>query len=187
LLVVGDRGFAPVHSLFAPNAALLAAGLKTPAPGSEGLMRWSAIARSNGGSAFVYAQRESDAVLARKALTQQAERLGGFRIVAADELLRGGADPEAWFGLEAQPGFVFDDTVRHTPLAPAAIRGASGYLPQRAEMDAGFVAWGRGVRPRVRVPRMRQCDVAPTVAKLLGLELGATAGRPLIGALDVPD
>jgi hypothetical protein len=50
-------------------------------------------------------------------------------------------------------------------------------------MNAGFVAWGRGVRSGIRVPRMRQSDVAPTVASLLGLDLGDTDGRVLIGAL----
>jgi hypothetical protein len=54
-------------------------------------------------------------------------------------------------------------------------------------MNAGFVAWGRGLRSGIRVPRMRQADVAPTVASLLGLELGDTDGRVLIGALTTTD
>jgi hypothetical protein len=53
-------------------------------------------------------------------------------------------------------------------------------------MESGFVAWGRGVRSRVRIPRMQQIDVAPTAARLLGIELGDVAGRPLIGALELP-
>lgn len=186
LLVMGDRGFTSAHSAFAPNTALAKAGLMTPAPGLDaGVVQWSAIVRSNGGSAFVYAQKERDAVLARSALAAEA-RVGSFRVVAADELLRGGADPEAWFGLEAEPGFVFGDAVQGPFLAPAAIRGASGYLPSRDEMNTGFVAWGRGLRTRVRIPRMRQTDVAPTAARLLGVALGEVSGRPLIGALDLP-
>ena len=187
LLVMGDRGFAPVYGVLTPNSALAKAGLLTPVPGvPEGVTRWSAIARSNGGSAFVYAQEERDAVLARKLLEKDSARFGGFRVVAADELLRDGADPEAWFGLEAEPGFLFDDAVQGPFLVPAAIRGAGGYLPSRDEMDTGFVAWGRGLRTRVRIPRMRQTDVAPTAARLLGIDLGEVSGKPLIGALDLP-
>ncbi|HEY8156295.1 MAG TPA: alkaline phosphatase family protein [Myxococcota bacterium] len=186
-LVAGDRGFAPVYGVLAPNSALARAGLLTPVPGVEtSVTKWSAIARSNGGSAFVYAQNERDAVLARRALEKEAARVGSFRVVAAEELLRGGADPEAWFGLEGDPGFVFDDAAAGAFLVPAAIRGASGYLPSRAAMDTGFVAWGRGLRTRVRIPRMKQTDVAPTAAALLGIELGEATGRPLIGALDLP-
>jgi hypothetical protein len=187
LLIAGDRGFAPVHSLLTPNTALAKAGLLTPVPGLDaGVTQWSAIARSNGGSAFVYAQKERDAVLARSALENNAARVGSFRVVAAAELLRGGADPEAWFGLEAEPGFLFGDAVQGPFLMPAAIRGAGGYLPSRSEMDTGFVAWGRGLRTRVRIPRMKQLDVAPTAARLLGVDLGAVSGQPLIGALDLP-
>ena len=187
LLIVGDRGFAPVHSVLTPNTALAKAGLLTPVPGLDAsVTQWSAIARSNGGSAFVYAQNERDAVLARSALENDAARLGSFRVVAAAELLRGGADPEAWFGLEAEPGFLFGDAAQGPLLMPAAIRGAGGYLPSRAEMDTGFVAWGRGLRTRVRIPRMKQTDVAPTAARLLGVDLGEVSGRPLIGALDLP-
>ena len=187
LLVAGDHGFAPVHSVIAPNAALARAGLLTPVPAvGTSVARWSAIARSNGGSAFVYAQKEHDAVLARTALEREAAKSGAFRVVGADELLRVGADPDAWFALEAEPGFDFDNTALLPVLASAARRGASGYLPTRAEMDAGFVAWGRGLRARVRVPRLRQLDVAPTAARLLGVELGAVSGRPLIGALELP-
>ncbi len=187
LLVMGDHGFAPVYGVLAPNSALAKAGLLTPVPGlAEAVMRWSAIARSNGGSAFVYAQAERDAVLARKKLEEEAARVGSFRVVAADELLRDGADPEAWFGLEAEPGFLFDDAVQGPILLPAAIRGAGGYLPSREEMNTGFVAWGRGLRTRVRIPRMQQIDVAPTTARLLGIDLGEVSGKPLIGALDLP-
>jgi hypothetical protein len=187
LLVAGDHGFAPVYSVLAPNVALAQAGLLTPVPGVPGsVTRWSAIARSNGGSAFVYAQGERDALLARRKLEQEAARVGSFRVVGADELLRGGADPEAWFGLEAEPGFFFDDAAQGPFLVGARIRGAGGYLPSRSEMDAGFVAWGRGLRTRVRIPRMRQTDVAPTAARLLGIDLGEASGRPLLGALDLP-
>ena len=133
-----------------------------------------------------YAQKERDAVLARSALAAEAARYGTFRVVAADELLRGGADPEAWFGLEAEPGFLFRRCrARSVPGAGRDPR-RGGYLPSRAEMDTGFVAWGRGLRTRVRIPRMKRPTSAPTAARLLGVDLGEVSGRPLIGALDLP-
>ena len=52
-------------------------------------------------------------------------------------------------------------------------------------MDAGFVAWGRGFRSGIRVPSMRLTDLAPTLARLMGLELTAADGRVLVGLLDV--
>jgi predicted AlkP superfamily pyrophosphatase or phosphodiesterase len=186
VVVVGDHGEIPVHTAVAPNAMLASAGLLTPDPRSGGLVSWSALARSNGGSAFVYAEDEDDALLARRALESGAARTGAFRIVPAAELLGRGADPAAWFGLEAEPGYAFHDAADGPELAPSAARAAGGYLPERAEMDAGFVAWGRGLRRGVRVPRMSQADVAPTLARLVGLELAEADGRALVGLLESP-
>jgi hypothetical protein len=39
------------------------------------------------------------------------------------------------------------------------------------EAAVGFVAWGRGIRNRVRIPTIELVDVAPTIAALLGLRL----------------
>jgi hypothetical protein len=33
---------------------------------------------------------------------------------------------------------------------------------------------------------MKEIDVAPTAARLLGIDLGEVSGRPLLGALDLP-
>jgi predicted AlkP superfamily pyrophosphatase or phosphodiesterase len=184
LVVVGDHGSIAVHSVVAPNAALASAGLLTPDPSSDGLVGWSALARSNGGSAFVYAEGEDEALLARRALELAARRTGAFSVVPAAEMLGQGADPAAWFGLEAEPGYAFSNAATGAMLAPAAARAAGGYLPDRTEMDVGFVAWGRGLRSGVRVPRMSLADVAPTLAALLGVELAETEGHALVGLLD---
>jgi predicted AlkP superfamily pyrophosphatase or phosphodiesterase len=184
--VVGDHGAMPVHTLVAPNVVLAAAGLLTPRQVGADLLSWAAIVRSNGGSAFVYARGGEDALLARTALAEAASQTGAFRVVSAEEMLRVGADPNAWFGLEAERGFAFGDEARGLLLRPALLRGGWGYLPDRAEMDAGFVAWGPGLGRRLRIPEMRQIDVAPTLARLLGLSLEGADGRVLVGLLRLP-
>jgi hypothetical protein len=188
IVVAGDRGVLPVHTLVAPNAVLAAEGLLVPdARSNDAVKEWSALARSNGGSAFIYARSDDAAMLARRALSAAARRTRAFRIVSAETMLELGADPNAWFGLEAEPGFAFGNQPKPPLLQPEARRGVGGYLPQKSEMNAGFVAWGRGVRVGVRIPSMRQTDVAPTVARLLGLDFGTVDGRPLVGALALPE
>jgi len=184
VVVVGDAAFAPVHTALAPNAILERRGLLSRASPRE-LRGWRAIARANGGSAFVYARSEGDAVRARRALEAEAEEGGLFRVVPAQEMLALGADPEAWFGMEARPGYVFVDFPDAAPAAASARRAAAGYLPGRPDVRAGFVAWGRGVRARVRVPWMRQIDVAPTLARLAGVALPEAEGRAVEGVLDL--
>lgn len=190
VLVVGDHGVLPVHTVIAPNAALEREGL-IQLDRRGGMAGWSAIARSNGGTAFVYAANESAALRARKVLAARGDSTRAFRVQSASEMLASGADRKAWFGLVAQPGFYFSDVARPPLLGAAALRAVGGYPPSLSEMDAGFVAWGRGLRTSVRIPRMRLTDVAPTLAHLLGVEFADSEsadfdGRPLVGILRVP-
>ncbi|MEE8580347.1 MAG: alkaline phosphatase family protein [Myxococcota bacterium] len=189
LVLVGDHAVAPVHTRVDPNVALLRAGLLVGDPKAEtGIESWSAIVQSNGASAFVYARSESAAVEARRVLSEEASRTRAFRVVSAAELQALRGDPQAWFGLEAEPGFGFGDAVTPPALRAATLRGLGGHLSSREGSEVGLVAWGRGLRRAVHIPRMHQVDVAPTVAVLLGLGLRFEQidGRPFVGALDVP-
>jgi hypothetical protein len=112
-----------------------------------------------------------------------ASRSGAFRVVSADEMIRLGTDPDAWFGLEALPGFAFANDAVPPIQVPSAARAANGRLWEDRPATPGFVAFGRGVRRGVRVPRMSQLDVAPTLAALLGLPLERVEGRILVGLL----
>jgi hypothetical protein len=174
-VVAGDRAVAPVHTALRPNAWLREAGWIT----AQG--RWKALARSNGRSAFVYAGEARLALQVRQRLERAAAETGAFRIVSAEEIIARGADPEAWFGLQAEPGFVFENGTGGPALRAATWRGAGGAFA--AEDGPGLVAFGRGVRRGLRVPQMRQLDVAPTLAALLGVPLDAAEGRALVGLL----
>lgn len=183
--VAGDRALHAVHTAIRPNALLAQARLVRP-DARGGVAEWAAIARSNGGSAFVYARNEARALEARGVLEDVALRSGAFRVVSADEMIRLGADPEAWFGLEALPGFTFADAVTPPIQVPSPARSANGRLWEDRPATPGFLAFGRGVRRGVRVPRMSQLDVAPTLASLLGLPLERVEGRTLVGLLTAP-
>lgn len=51
-----------------------------------------------------------------------------------------------------------------------------GYLPSHPRMYASFIASGVGIREGIRVGHVRILDVAPTIARLLGLELPSATG-----------
>ena len=50
-------------------------------------------------------------------------------------------------------------------------------------MNSLFVASGQGIRDGVTLPVIENIDVAPTVARILGLELPSTDGRVLTEVL----
>jgi predicted AlkP superfamily pyrophosphatase or phosphodiesterase len=182
LVVVGDHGTSPVHTAIRPNALFARVGLLV-ATNEGAVLSWDALARSNGGSAFVYASGESSAVLARRALVELARSSGAFRVLPADEMIALEGDPEAWFGLEAEPGFVFDDGTLEPVVVPAVPGAVGGYAPEDPAMTTGLVGWGAGLREPLVVPRMKQTDVAPTLARLLGVSLADADGRILVGLL----
>ncbi len=57
--------------------------------------------------------------------------------------------------------------------------GAHGYVSTDPDMDAIFIAWGRGIRPGAHLDRIRNIDVAPTIASLLGIQFPSADGRSL--------
>ena len=66
--------------------------------------------------------------------------------------------------------------------------GAHGYDPAHVpEMHGIFVALGRGVPKGARLPRVRAIDVAPTVARLLGIEAPAQSEGAPMAQLGVGD
>jgi len=185
IAVVGDFGWAPLHTRVNPNRLLAQAGLIALDRTESQIEAWDAIVRSNGGSAFVYAKDEQQALHAREVLEQVSVRSNAFRVVPAEEMLQDGADPEAWFGLAAKLGYAFGDSATLPFMLPAQDRGVGGYFPEQTSLYPGFVLFGRGVRPGLQFPYLRQIDIAPTLATLMGLSLGQTDGAPLEGALQL--
>ena len=188
LFVVGDHGFAPVYAVLAPNTALAKAGLLTPVPGvAEGVTRWSAIARSNGGSAFVYAaggaRRGARAQDARKGsgAARRVPRGRRRRAAARRRRPRGLVRARGRAGLRVRrcrAGAL--SAARRDSRRPAAIcLRATRWI--RASSPGG-AACARACGSRA----CKQIDVAPTAARLLGIDLGEVSGRPLLGALDLP-
>ena len=185
VVVVGDQAWQPVHTRIEANVALRLAGLIARDPRMDtGVRSWKAIVRSNGGSAFVYAKDEPSALLARDVLEKESKESGVFRVVPASEMSARGADPEAWFGLAARPGYVFGNAVRGSRLLVVSpVRAVGGYFESSPGSEVGLVGWGSGLRRGVTIPVMPAIDLAPTLATLLGISLDETDGRPFVGAL----
>jgi predicted AlkP superfamily pyrophosphatase or phosphodiesterase len=58
-----------------------------------------------------------------------------------------------------------------------------GYLPQHPRMYPSLVLSGSGIRKGKTIGHVKQQDIAPTVARLLGLEMSNVSGRVLEEAL----
>ncbi len=185
-VVTGDHGFADVHSKLAPNVWLVAAGLRE-AKRDRG--DWRAHFHVSSASAFLILRDPRDADALRRVRELLAAQPPGvrrlFRVVERDELDRLGAAPEAALALAYAPGVggsgdYTGDAVR------AGEGGDHGYLPDERGLQTGLVAAGAGVQPGIVVPRMSSADVAPLVARLLGIPFTAPDGVLLPGLVREP-
>jgi arylsulfatase A-like enzyme len=176
LVVVGDHGFQDFTRTVYPNEVLARAGLGG-CPWSDPAYR--ATAHVTGGSAGVFVNPPGDAdATARAEAALRAEARDRYTVLTRAELDALGAMPGAALGLEGAPGSMVSGSCGRG-LTSASRGGAHGYLPGRPSMATGFVAAGAGVRAGVVLERMRLIDVAPTVARLLGIPAPPVEGRVL--------
>lgn len=92
------------------------------------------------------------------------------------------ADPQAMLALTGEQGISFNNNA-DGPLLKPAKGGAHGYFPDFREIRTGFVASGAGLGSGVVLPEIGLEDVAPLVAKLLGIELKQAEGLVYPGSL----
>ena len=90
--------------------------------------------------------------------------------------------PKSWGVAHPRFGDVVVRAPIGTAIAPERLRikGFHGYSPTAPEMDGIFYAFGSGVEPGRRLPRVRNVDVAPTVLDLLAQPIpSGMEGTPL--------
>ena len=69
--------------------------------------------------------------------------------------------------------------------APEGSLGTHGYISSDPDIQALFIASGRGIKPGAKLKSVDNVDVAPTAAKLLGVELKNVDGRVLTEILQI--
>lgn len=185
LIVTGDHGFLPLHTQLAINLPLVEAGLIVR--GGDGRPDWQAMIAPNRGlgSLYVKAGAAPDvAARARAALeSYEARYPRRFRLLSRADLDHYGADRDAVLGIEPFPGYVLDARLG-PPFATVHGRAAGhGYRPDTPGMETGLILWGSGIRAGVVLPETQTIDVAPTIARILGLGLPDADGQVIAGAL----
>ena len=83
--------------------------------------------------------------------------------------------------LAAADGFAFDGSTDGAAGVdvPLAVTGSHGYLNTETDMRAIFIAAGAGIKPGTKLGVIENLSVAPTIARLLGLEMKDITGKRL--------
>jgi predicted AlkP superfamily pyrophosphatase or phosphodiesterase len=193
LFVVSDHGFKAVQKQMLPNVALRDAGLITVEGGK--VTATKAYVVSEGGSAFVYVTAPNpDGDLLGRARQAISGIEGIDKIIEPAQygtlgLPQPSADPQVGALLLAAKGgyaFAAGATGEKTVVdAPEGSLGTHGYVSSDPEIQALFIASGRGIKPGVKLQSVDNVDVAPTAAKLLGVELKNVEGKVLTAMLQI--
>jgi len=182
-LIVSDHGFSHVEREFRPNVLLAKNGFLTTDEHGN-VKSWRAAAQSYGGSAAVFLKNAQDEATAR-----QVEKLFSgldqdsdnplWRVISQRDATRLGVDPRAAFYLDAAPRYKISSRANGSAVAKTDEHVAHGYLPSRAEMRTVLIIAGKGIKANQKIEYARLIDIAPTVARLLGLEMKSARGRVL--------
>jgi predicted AlkP superfamily pyrophosphatase or phosphodiesterase len=184
LVVLSDHGFVPVEKEAAPLVTLTEEGLfSRKKHGPFELCRLGAV--HAGGSFAVYWLEEPSAE-DRKALDRAVERLrqtGAVEEVVDRKKLEAlNADPDAELMLDAASGFYFSDRFQGPVVRPTKKdHGTHGQLPSRPGLEASFIAAGPNIAAGKNLGRLALTQVAPTLARELGLpaEILASTEKPI--------
>lgn len=182
LVVVSDHGFVPTEKFVRPGVLLREKGLVTLDDRGR-VTEWKAWVLAGGGYAFIYVKDANDAET-RRTLLETFQPLAGKpgsgirRVFTQEEIAAFGADPRAFLALEPADNFGFTYGYTGDLISPATSKGQHGIPPDRPEINASLLIYGPRIG-KATLEGARMIDVAPTVARLLGLTLDRAEGQPL--------
>lgn len=182
LMVGGDHGFVNVKTSVSPNVWLVKAGLLTDVKKDD----WKAQFFTVGGSAYLYLKNTGDTKTLEQVknilsnLPEEDKKL--FRMLDRQQLNAAGANPEVALALTGENGASFGNEVTGEATKKGK-GGAHGYFPDFHDIQTGLVIYGPGITKGGVINEMNLIDIAPTIAKLLGITFPSAAGRVPAGLL----
>jgi predicted AlkP superfamily pyrophosphatase or phosphodiesterase len=179
--IVSDHGFLPYERVLHPNALFKQEGLLT-VNAAGAITGWQAYFHSSGGSGYVYLNDSSAALRDRVAsiLTRlkASPDAAVENVWSALDLVKFGAHPHASFGLDVKNGWYTGGGHDALVVRTDRVRGGHGFMPARRELHASLILNGPGI-PRGNLGVVRMTQIAPTLARMLGVSLSSDADLPL--------
>jgi len=186
VIIVSDHGFASIPKTIQPNVALRRAGLLTVENSRIASARAHVIPEGGIGMLYLTVRETKDED--RKRVLELFRNAEGIEQIlepadfAKYRLPHPDDNPRmADLILVGKDGYGFSATATGDELVvpSTGTLGTHGFLSTWGRMNATFVASGAGIRTGATVSKMENIDVAPTIAKLLGIELPHADGRLL--------
>ena len=184
IAVVSDHGF--VRTDMELNLFPLFREAKLISVNDKGkITDWKAIPWVTGGSAAIVLKDPNDTATpsqVRELLAKVASdpSNGVDRILNAEELHKRGGFPPASFFVGLKPGWRTGSSLDGPVLSKVKVGGTHGAMPDLPELHASFFLVGPGVPAGRSLGLIDMRDVAPTLAREMGLSLPTADGKILL-------
>jgi len=146
------------------------------------VISWRAMLWPTGGTAAIFLHPEATDADRRKVddvvrMLISNPAYGVAKAYRGPELAALGGFLGAHVVLEARPSFTFTRAMDAAEIVGKHTGGTHGWNPRRPELRAAFIVRGPKIRKHVNLGIVRLLDVAPTVARVLGIDMGKVEGR----------
>ncbi|WP_440962054.1 alkaline phosphatase family protein [Paenibacillus nitricinens] len=183
-LVLGDHGQFNVRYKVHLNNLLQEKGLIYE---ENGEMKWRAYFQCGGGSAYLHI-KEDDEEAEQLALAVIQEYMddnasGIEEMYTRERLNQLHVGPSTKYMLEARRGYCFDESMDEPTIVDLDKQGIKyathGYSPDKEDYRCNLVISGNKVKSDFPIGDLEMVDIAPTMAKILGIDFNPCDGRPL--------
>jgi hypothetical protein len=107
---------------------------------------------------------------------------GVARVLDSEQAQAAGGFPDALYVVGLKPGYRVGGSLEAPLRRDGPARGTHGYPPDVPDMDASFFIAGPGIAAGLDLGRIDMRDIAPTLARRLGIALPAAEGRDRLSA-----
>jgi len=181
--ILSDHGFAAYTHTISPNVALIEQGLLQK---NGDIYAGSVWIKAEGGAASLYIRDPALRASLVPKLKAYFTSIPGIEHVYTNEEARSiglpsetASDQAPQLYLTAAPDYAFSDELTGPLSYSHPPRGQHGYLNTVTDMQALFVASGAAIKPGIHLGPISNLQVAPTIAKILGVQLPDAAQPPL--------
>jgi len=189
VVVVSDHGFTPMHHEVNLYVPFIEAGLMTTRPNPEThaveVISWRAQPWLADGMAAIMIHDPKDSET-RAAVSRLLDRLaahpdnGIAGIKSRDQIKSLGAFTDAEFLVVFKPGFDAGEHLTGKILGRVqGTHGDHGFSPEYPDMRSSFFATGAGIAAHRDLGLIHMQQIAPTVARILGVDLINAQAPPL--------
>ena len=183
VIIVSDHGFRAYKHRIHANVLLREKGIV--APGGDGKLHGDAFVVPEGGIGMVYVTNPARrAELLPRLKSIYADSEGIEKVYGTEELPSLGlptpaeSDQAPDLVLAGKADYAFSADLAKSYITDAS-GGTHGFLNSDPQMQAIFMAWGAGVPKGAQLGAITNREVAPTIAKILGIELKSAKAAAL--------